>query len=97
MEKHKSKSCQELLDSRFFYGRLVVLLPCHVHLEMYFQPVYNGPFVIIRSSVYVLVVVVLFLYTLKRFGSSFFSKAKAISGENDSNLFCMQRKLSDNN
>ena len=35
----------------------------------------------------------LFLYTLKRLSSSLFSLEKAVSGENNSNFNCMQRKF----
>ena len=59
------------------------------------MPVYNGPSVVIRPSICALVMVCFFSkYTLKRLSSFLCSKAETISGKNNSNFVCMQRKLS---
>ena len=50
----------------------------------------NGPSVVISFSVYALVS--LFQHTLKWLSSSLFSKAQTISGKNNSNFICYQRK-----
>ena len=55
-------------------------------------PVYNDPSATIR--LFVCAIVAPFLYTLKWFSSSLFSKVETISGENKSNLTWMQRNLS---